>query len=634
MLTEAYSKKNKSQSFIWNNEITHSESCGCRMGRSRFLMLVEEFAKWNTQAPDWKVPTLLVQPFHWTCGAASYQRHIIENIEGATSQVLASSLLAASVGNSTEPKATAASKKDLGGNSECIDTLLLNGRIFTGDPDQPWCEALAISAGLVRATGSNEAMAELASADTQVIDVGGRTVIPGFNDAHMHHTPDPYGIRLPVDPMANPSFDDIRPWIAEAVASAPAGTWIYATMGERLINDKRLDRLSLDEIAPEHPTIFLGMTNHTNVVNSAAMERLGIRDDEPDPLGGFFERQPGSRRLSGRINEYAQWSPQRCFASMATLEEGVASLRGLAAECVRWGITSVQNMSWTPAERYVEMAKAADLPIKMRVIRFPPTGPEGRILSEGRGLPRRIGDRLEVHGTKWILDGTPVEGAAAIGRPYAPGSDNVGRENFSPSEVPHMLQESLAADEQLLLHAIGANTLESVLDALETSHPQVDWAERNLRIEHGDGLTTAQVARVKAAGAMVVQNPTHFWFYDDGPVFSVFDGAFQSLLAAGITVGIGSDGPLNPFLSLLAAIQHPARPRQAMSMEDALRAYTHGSAVAEGKGDTKGKLVPGFAADIAVLSQDIFSIDPQQLPATQSVLTLVDGAVVFRDACV
>ncbi|MCY1268799.1 N-substituted formamide deformylase [compost metagenome] len=634
MLTEAYSKKNKTKSFIWNDEVIHSKGCGCRMNRSRFLMLVEEFAKFSNQTQDWKVPVRLVQPFHWTCGAESYQKHIFEKTQGTTSELIERSLLAAPVHDLNERKGPAESRKDRTRNGDGIDTLILNGRIFTGDPDHPWCEALAISAGLVQATGSNAAMAELATADTQVIDVQGRTVIPGFNDAHMHHTPDPYGIRLPVDPVANPSFEDIRPGIEEAVASTPAGTWIYATMGERLINDKLLDRLSLDPIAPEHPIIFLGMTNHTNVVNSAAMERLGIRDDEPDPLGGFFERLPGSRRLSGRINEYAQWSPQRCFASMATLEEGVASLHNLAAECLRWGITSVQNMSWTPAERYVEMAKAANLPIKLRVIRFPPTGPEGRILSEGRGLPRHLGDRLEVHGTKWILDGTPVEGAAAIGRPYAPDSDNAGRENFSPSEVPHMLRESLGADEQLLLHAIGANTLESVLDALETSHREVDWAQRNLRIEHGDGLTKAQVARVRVAGAMVVQNPTHFWFYNDGPVFSVFDGAFQSLLDAGIPVGIGSDGPLNPFLNLLAAIQHPARPHEAMSIADAVRAYTHGSAVAEGKGDAKGRLAPGFAADIAVLSQDIFSIDPQHLPATQSVLTLVDGTVVFRDACV
>ncbi|MGB3431198.1 amidohydrolase [Achromobacter sp.] len=634
MLTEAYSKKHKSPSFILNAEAGHPEGCGCRLGRSRFLTLVEEFAKQGDDGLDWRVPVRLVQPFHWTCGAESYQRQIFARTAGATSNVLHSALLAASVHPSAAPAGAEELHKGRTGNDGGIDTILINGSIFTGDPDVPWCEALAISDGLVQAIGTSAAIAGLASAEATIIDAGGRRVIPGFNDAHMHHTPDPYGIRLPVDPMANPALEDIRPLIEEAVASAPAGTWIYATMGERLINDKRLDRLVLDQIAPGHPIIFLGMTNHTNVVNSAAMQRLGIRDDEPDPLGGHFERVAGSRRLSGRINEYAQWSPQRCFASMATVDEGVASLRALADDCVRWGITSVQNMSWTPPERYLEMAKSADLPIKLRLIRFPPTGPEGRVLSEGRGLPRHLGARLEFHGTKWILDGTPVEGAAAIGRPYAPDSQNQGSENFLPSEIPRMLQESLGADEQLLLHAIGARTLDSVLDALETSNLEVDWALRNLRIEHGDGLTGTQIPRVKASGAMVVQNPTHFWFYDDGSVFSIFDGAFQSLLDAGITVGIGSDGPLNPFINLLAAIQHPARAHEAMSLGDAVRAYTHGSAVAEGKGQTKGRLAPGFAADIAVLSQDIFSIDPQQLPATRSVLTLVDGAVVFRDACI
>lgn len=635
MLTEIFTKKHTvARISSYSMATPHSLTCGCQLKGSDFLKLVEEFAKLTltSDARDWKLPVRLVQSFHWTCGAQGYQRHFIDSQKNGHADEISKAIWAATKEFSEQPRETAEVEKVPRGEPGTIDTILVNGKVFTSGLDMPWCEALAIHAGIVVAAGSNESVRALATANTEVLDVGGRTVIPGFNDAHMHHTPDPAGIRLPVDPMANPSFDDIRPLISEAVAASPAGTWIYSIMGELLINDKQLNRLTLDEISPEHPVIFLGMTNHTNVVNTAAMRRLGIAEDEPDPVGGTFERLPGSHKVSGRINEYAQWSPQRCFASMATLEEGVTSLRNLSDECVRWGITTLQNMSWTPAERYVEMVESADLPIKVRVIRFPPSGPEGRILSEGRNFKRVITDRLEIHGTKWILDGTPVEGAAAIGRPYSNASPDSGRENFVASDVSQMLRESLAANEHLLLHANGTSALETVLNAVETLQPAVDWKAKILRVEHADGLTKTQVERIKNAGVMVVQNPTHFWFYINNEVYNVFDGPFQSLVDTGINVAIGSDGPLNPFLSLMAATTHPARPHEAMSIESAVRAYTHGSAISEGKGESKGRLIAGYVADLAVLSQDIFAIDVERLPGTQSVLTLVDGNVVYRDA--
>lgn len=634
MLTEIFTRKNTVARISYPaTETAHSLTCGCQLKGSDFLTLVEAFAKLTSTSGsrDWKLPVRLVQPFHWTCGAQGFQRHIIESQKTGRVDEISNAIWAATQEHSVQDHEVVEVEKGRRGEPGTIDIILVNAKVFTSCLDMPWCEALAIHGGLIVASGTNESIRALATTNTQVVDVGGRTVIPGFNDAHMHHTPDPSGIRLPVDPMVNPSFDEIRPLISEAVAASPPGTWIYSVMGEQLINDKRLNRLTLDEISPVHPIIFLGMTNHTNVVNTAAMRRLGISEEEPDPVGGTFERLPGSHKISGRINEYAQWSAQRCLASMATIEEGVTSLRNLSGECVRWGITTLQNMSWTPAERYVEMLKSADLPIKVRVIRFPPSGPEGRILSEGRNLKRVISERIEVHGTKWILDGTPVEGAAAIGRPYSKDSPDSGRENFIASDVSHMLRESLAANEQLLLHAIGTTALETVLNAAETLKPVVDWKAKALRVEHADGLTKPQVERIKNAGVMVVQNPTHFWFYLNNEVFNVFDGPFQSLVDAGIDVAIGSDGPLNPFLSLMAAITHPARPHEAMAIESAVRAYTHGSAISEGKGASKGCLTSGYCADLAVLSQDIFSIDVEQLPATRSVLTLVDGNVVYRD---
>ena len=646
--------------------------CACHLGGADFLALLDAYADLPQvkQGQAWTQVRPLTQRFHWTCGALFWQqvlagqdvlpierpslntairsalvletdRALAADSNHATPAFTASAPVQASA---TTPRRMQAENSSAGQQpnpqerEKWADTLFWNGRIFTSDTEQPWCEALAIADGRVLQTGDWQHLQDCIGPDTELIDLQGKLLIPGLNDAHMHHTPDPLGIRLPVDVVADPPLDVLVSLLQAAVAESPAGTWIYATLGPQLINEPKLDRMLLDNLAPSHPVLFLGMTNHTNVLNSLAMDRLGLEDESPDPVGGVYERLPGSRRLSGRVHEYASWSPQRCFASMTSVQEGAASLQALADDCLRWGITSIQNMSWTPPERYIEMLKAAALPIRVRVIRFPPSGHAGRIVSDGQGLPRHPGERIEFHGTKWILDGTPIEGGAAVSQAYAgavaakASVPQHGIENFSRQEITRMLQESLRAGEQLLLHAIGDQTLESVLCALEGFEPQVDWRARALRIEHADGLTPAQLARLPETGAMVVQNPTHFWFYAGDTGFSGFSGAFRSLEQAGVSVAIGSDGPLNPYLSLFAAIDHPARPGEAMTMEQALRAYTYGSAIAEGHGADKGRLLPGCVADLAVLSQDIFTVAPDTLPQTCSVLTMVDGQIVYRSA--
>ena len=317
---------------------------------------------------------------------------------------------------------------------------------------------------------------------------------------------------------------------------------------------------------------------------------------------------------------------------MATLEEGVASLRSLSDDCLAYGITTVQNMSWTPVDRYLEMLEAAEVPIKVRVIRFPPSGPAGRFLSEGRGNVALPLEKVSLSGTKWILDGTTVERAAALGRPYADRPETSGRTNFDLAEVQEMLREAARARDQLLLHAIGTETVELVLQAVENT-PLPAGVRLALRIEHGDGLTPAQLERTRTLGITVVQNPSHFLFPEIyGPRFGEDEpfAVFRSLIEAGIPRAIGSDGPLNPYLGLFAAVTHPARPDEACDLGTALEAYTVGSALAEDKADRKGRIKPGQEADLAILSQDIFEIAPSRLPETRSLMTIVDGEIAYQ----
>jgi predicted amidohydrolase YtcJ len=625
--------------------IVHGRSdapCGCQAQGDAFLNLLADYEQLtpNREGAHWTDVRPLTAPHHWTCRATDFQQLLIGRLAGGVT--LPPGLLDAMMAG-TLPSADDAGRPGDGRieqESYCTapggDLLLLDGRIFTADRQCPWVEALAIRDGRIVDRGSSEAMLALAGDWTtppRIVRLEGRTVIPGFNDAHLHHTPDPAGIRLPVDVRRNPDLAELVEMIREAVARSPAGTWIYGVMGERLINDPRLDRGALDPVSPDHPVILLGLTNHSNVVNSAAMARLDLMDDMPDPLGGRFGRQDGTQRLSGRIEEYAQWAPQRCFAAMTTVEEGASQLRAFSDQCLLHGITTIQNMSWTPIERYVAMLREARLPLRVRVIRFPPSGPAGRHIGEGASLARQQTPRIEVSGTKWILDGTTVERGAAMVDGYADDPQSRGRMNFNSHEIREMLRENDRSGDPLLLHAIGTHAVGEVLDAAEALNHGDGWAEKGLRIEHGDGLNRADIARVRALGIQVVQNPSHFLAteiyrprFGDACEYA----AFRQLVEAGVPVGIGSDGPLNPFIGLMAAVLHPARPSEAIDMEMAVRAYTWGSAIAEGKGDHKGLLAPGYLADLAVLSEDIFTIDPAHLPDCSSVMTIIDGHVVHE----
>ena len=194
-----------------------------------------------------------------------------------------------------------------------------------------------------------------------------------------------------------------------------------------------------------------------------------------------------------------------------------------------------------------------------------------------------------------------------------------------------MVQETLRWQDQLLVHCSGDKPVEVLFDAMEAI-AGVDWAKKRVRIEHGDGVVGDLVPRARRLGAVVVQNPTHFALTDliaqrfgqDTPFFPL-----RSLLEAGVPVAFGSDGPMNPYLNIMFAATHPVHPAEAITREQAVEAYTRGSAFAEFEEEDKGTIAPGKLADMAVLSQDIFTVPVDALLATESILTLVGGEIVY-----
>lgn len=514
------------------------------------------------------------------------------------------------------------------------DLIIVNAKVFTGVPATPWAEALSVIGDRIGVVGTTAAVRKVAGSSTRVIDAAGKTVVPGINDAHVHIGEEPPGTRLEGPPAVeqDPSLEEILARLKAAVAKAPKGGWIYGEIGARVIDDPKATRQTLDGVAPDHPVMLTAWTGHGTLFSTTALRRLNVRDDEPDPPGGFFARTPGTKTITGLAHEYAEYILRQRLSMTPDEQAQRKMIERYAAEAVAFGITSVQVMATNrPAADLARSAIDANLPIRVRVIDFPVTGISA--WRRAASASARSAGLVTVSGTKWIIDGTPVERLMLLREPYSDRPPTRGRQNFTAGELSSFLKRALEQREQPMIHAVGDAAIDAVLGALEQSGGDA-WQPLRPRIEHGDMLEPSQFERAKRFGVMVVQNPSHFMIPE---VMGQRVGArkarvtmMKSLIAAGVAVAIGSDGPMNPYLNVMFATINANNPSEAMTREQAVAAYTFGSARAERLETQKGTISPGMLADIAVLSQDIFTAKPDALPATVSVLTLVGGRIVHE----
>ena len=485
---------------------------------------------------------------------------------------------------------------------------------------------------------------------TKLVDLGGRTVIPGLNDAHVHVVvPQGTYVNSPAFlPGPGPTLAEIEASIAAAAAATPPGTWLFGFVGTNVFDDDQANRFSLDTVSPDHPIALFAWTGHGSWLNSKALETLAIADDEPDPFGGHYERVAGTAILTGELHEYAEFGVRRALLSFLPDENLVAQYQAFANSAVRFGFTSLQDMAvGLTRRRAVAALRAAHLPLRVRSMCFPLTPGESCEVSNDDHDHGGDGDTslLTVSGVKWVTDGTPVERLAFVETPYADRPNWVGAPDLPDAALHAMLQQHkhgpLPAN-QMLFHSVGDGAIHAVLDAMEDTGSHASWRGRRTRIEHGDLLFPPDFDRAHDLGVVIVQNATHLALT---PVFAqrfapaVFSELepLRSLLDEGIPLALGTDGigaANNPFVDLFLATIHPTRPSEALTIEQAVRAYTRGSAYAEFEEGRKGTLEPGQLADLAVLSQDIFHAPPPAIPATESVLTMVNGVIVWTSGAI
>jgi hypothetical protein len=336
--------------------------------------------------------------------------------------------------------------------------------------------------------------------------------------------------------------------------------------------------------------------------------------------------------VNGKVFGYAELHAYSCLHAEVVEATAVSRIRMTVANALQFGITSIQDMPNGPPKQSIAMLAAAGVSIRWRIIRRLPTQPLTCAgMSDWSDPAGPLPPMVTLSGYKWFTDGTPLERLAAMWFPYADAPESSGHLYLYYDEIERLIAPALVNREQLLFHVSGDRAADNLFLALIRTGSGVLWKDLRPRLEHGDIISPDQIGLLRELGVTVVHNPTHGGLLQQrvGQQFHKIQPV-KSLLAAGIPVAFGSDGPMNPFLNIQAAITPVANPFEALSREQAVIAYTAGSAYAEKAEKEKGTLAPGMLADMAVLSHDIFTIPAVELPAVRSILTIVGGKVIYE----
>ena len=516
------------------------------------------------------------------------------------------------------------------------DTVLIKGHVFTGKPEGPYVEAIALKGPRILAVGTSEQISSMAGPATKVIDLAGRLVIPGINDSHLHFQEDPIGIKVDFGSM-EPTCSHALELLQQAAAKVPRGTLLSGTIGPEAFFDPACTAAALDRVAPGDAVVLGTWTPHAGILNQAAAKRFGIDTSAPPPMAGWYGKDLKSQHWDGVVHQGAWF---RIFDMLMSEPSGQeARLRRLLEGDARWGITSITLIEFHPALRVAQLL-AINSPLRVRLVPALAYQEQNRRRKpEYPPVPAQLADRVSVSGEKWLLDSGTIERSGAMRAPYADDPTNSGQIDFPVEEMRAILEEAKRRNRQLLLHVIGDRTIETLLTLMEETGGAKAWAKQRLRIEHGDGLMPDLIPRAERLGLIVVQNPMHFTFGELflrrlGPERLAVFQPFRSLLDSGIPLVIASDGVtdtalLNPYLNIMLATGYPGKPQQSLTLLQALKAYTETAAYAEFAENSKGRLEPGKLADLAVLSQDIFHVPSADLPKTESLLTIVGGRVAY-----
>lgn len=511
-------------------------------------------------------------------------------------------------------------------------------------------EALAVLADRIVALGSTQEIRSLAGPATRIIDAGQGTVLPGFNDAHVHFMAGGFSLSN-VDLRDATSPADLARRLGDHAARTPPGHWIQ---GGDWDHEKWVDgqaaalpiRSTIDPVTPGRPALLTRLDGHMALANSLALQLAGVTRHTPDPPGGIIVREPKTGEPTGILKDAAQGLVERVIPPKTFAQRRAAALAA-TRHAASAGVTSVTDVSADDdLGLYQDLLRSNELKTRIYAAR---SIVSWELLAKAGVRSAFGGDRLRIGILKGFSDGSLGSSTALFFEPYQDDPNNRGLlfDQMLPEGV--MGERVQAADRaglQVMIHAIGDEANFRILELYHQAVAANGPRDRRFRIEHAQHLRPSEIPRFGRQQVVASMQPYHA--ADDGRWCDKRLGsdraksayAFRSLLDSGALLAFGSDwtvAPLNPLLGIQAAVtrqtldgRNPGGwvPEQKISLAEALRAYTLGSAFAEFMELRKGTLTPGKLADFVVLDRDIHQTDPARIDRAAVLWTVLGGEII------
>jgi predicted amidohydrolase YtcJ len=525
------------------------------------------------------------------------------------------------------------------------DLVVINANVRTMDKSKPTAQAIAVKGRKIFFVGSNDEVKKFIASNTKTIDANGKLVIPGFNDAHVHFLDGGAGLSS-VDLRDAKTPEEFVRRIGEFAKKLPKGRWIMNGNWdhENWTPNNLPTAAMIDAVTPDNPVFINRLDGHMALANSLAMKRAKVDKNTKDVAGGEIVRDKDGNP-TGIFKDEAMSYIYAAIPEMP-FEQKMEFLEAATNYAASLGVTSVQDMSaGADVGVYQEMLRRGTL--KTRVYAVSPLGDWQRW---GRtGVTHAFGsDMLRVGGLKGFADGSLGSTTAWFYKPYLDAPDKVG---LPQDDMANIKKNVLAADKaslQVMIHAIGDRANDEILKIYADVAKENGDHDRRFRVEHAQHLTLDAIRNFGRQKVIASMQPFHEM--DDGRwAFKRLDAerlkgtyAFRSLLDNGAVLAFGTDwfvAPLNPLYGIYAAVTRRTLdgknpngwlPEQKITVEEAVRAYTYGSAYAEFQESEKGVLADKMLADFVILSDDIFKIDPVNIEKVKVLTTVVGGKVVYQ----
>ena len=535
------------------------------------------------------------------------------------------------------------------------DTLLLNARIYTVNPRQPWAEALATRGGNIVAVGSEAQIEKYRGPSTRVIDAGGRFVLPGFTDCHIHFMDGSFSLqRINVEDVK--TIAGIQQRVKEFAASHPKDPWIlgrgwsYDVFGKAALPDKKY----LDEVVPDRPVLLEGYDGHTYWANSKALEAAGITRDTPDPPNGKIVRD-AKGEPTGALKEDAAAELVQHVIPLPSRAERLQALRQGMAAANKAGLVRVHSAGgdFEYLDLLNELRQRGQLTLRFYVsdIARPPQLTAEEITKLEQARAKYHDQWISGGAVKFFLDGVVESHTAAMLQPYTDDPSQSGKLFWDPAKYQQAVAELDRRGFQIFTHAIGDRSVRLALDSYQAANRANGTGDSRDRIEHIETISAADIPRFGQLGVIASMQPLHaypdadtlkVWSPNIGPERTTRAWVWHSIAASGGRLAFGSDWPvvtLSPWPGVQTALTRqtaegtPAGgfvPSERISLPQTIAAYTLSAAYAGHREKTEGSLAPGKVADLIILNQDLFKVPANQTDKTQVLLTMVGGKVVFQ----